>query len=345
MEKQPPPWTLGELAAALGAQLVGPPDFVISRLTSAESDDADGLAFVESAAWLAKAEAHGAGALIVGSGMTSSKPHLIVAKPREAFGLLLHWADRPPTLRPGIDPRAAIDPSAKIGEGASIGPFAVIEANTEIGAGARVFPFSYVGEGCILGERATLMPHVVLYPGVRIGARSTVHAGTILGADGFGYYWDGAKRVKVPQVGGVVLGNDVEIGALTAVDRATAGDTKVGDGVKIDNFVQVGHNVRIGEHTVIAGLTGIAGSARIGARNTVAGRVDFADHVSTCDDVTLGGRTGVAQSIEAPGAYLGTPAQPALEGAKNMKLSGKLTEFRDRIRQLEQEVKRLKGES
>jgi UDP-3-O-[3-hydroxymyristoyl] glucosamine N-acyltransferase len=342
MEKIPPPWTLGDLAALFGGDLHGPASFTVQRPAPSGSDDPTGIGFAKNDKYLATAEASNIGALFLAPGLSSKKPSIVVKNPQACFGALLSFSHRPLPLASGIHPTAVIDETASVDPSAFVGAFSVVERGARILAKARVFAHCYVGEGCVLGEGATLFPHAVLYQDVHIGARSIVHSGAILGADGFGYVWDGKQRVKVHQIGSVEVGEDVEIGALTAVDRATAGATVLEDGVKLDNFVQVAHNVRIGEHTVIAAFGGISGSSRLGARNTLAGKVDIVDHVSTADDVTLGGRTAVATNIKEPGVYLGAPAQPALEASKSLIIATKLPELLARIRKLEKEIEGLK---
>lgn len=333
------------MAALLQGTLHGPADYLIRRPAPANSDDAQGIAFAENAKYLALAEATGVGALLLAPGETSAKPHITVAAPRVAFGVLLHWTDRPMPLDAGIHPTAVIHPSARVDPAARIGPLAVIERNASIASGAQIFANVYVGEDCEVGADCLVYPNVVLYKNVRLGDRCVIHAGAVLGADGFGFYWDGSKQVKIPQVGGVWLGDDVEIGALTAIDRATAGNTIVGDGTKIDNQVQIGHNCRIGSHTVIVGQCGISGSTEIGSRCTLAGQVVTTDHVSICDDVVLGGRSGVAQDITEPGSYFGTPAAPMREATRNMLIAAKLPDLLQRIRAMERELQALKRET
>jgi UDP-3-O-[3-hydroxymyristoyl] glucosamine N-acyltransferase len=181
----------------------------------------------------------------------------------------------------------------------------------------------------------------VLYRDVRVGARSVIHSGAVIGADGFGFVWDGSKRLKVPQVGSVRIGDDVEVGANTCIDRATAGETVIEDGVKLDNIVQIGHNVRVGEHSAIAGMSGISGSTKIGKRVLMGGGVGTRDHVTIGDDVALGGRSNVGGDITEPGEYLGTPAAPAREAVRAMLTIHKLPELVSRIRQLEKRLAEL----
>jgi UDP-3-O-[3-hydroxymyristoyl] glucosamine N-acyltransferase len=234
-----------------------------------------------------------------------------------------------------VSDTANIDPTA------SIGPFVVVEAGAVIGAGARVFPFAYIGEDCVIGAGTTVNPHAVLYQGVKIGQRSIIHAGVVLGADGFGFMWDGKKQNKIPQVGFVEIGDDVEVGANTTIDRATAGSTSVGRGTKLDNLVMIGHNSSVGEDTVIAACCGISGSTHIGNRVTFAGQVATVDHVKVGDDVTLGGRTGVMKDLPQPGVYWGTPARPYVESMKNAVLGQKMPEVFERLRKLEKRLEEL----
>jgi UDP-3-O-[3-hydroxymyristoyl] glucosamine N-acyltransferase len=246
-------------------------------------------------------------------------------------------------LQEGVHPTAVVDPSAKIDPAAFVGAFAVIERGACIEAGARVFPFCYVGENCVVGSEATLNPGVVLYQDVCIGARSIIHGGVVIGGDGFGFVWDGKRRIKVPHVGGVKIGDDVEIGAGTTIDRGTAGDTTIGRGTKLDNLVQIAHNVRIGEDSVIAAQNGISGSCTIGNRVVMGGQGALSDHATLVDDVTFGGRTGSSQDILEPGTYFGTPARPIQEAMRSYLLVPKLPELMSRLRTLEKRIAELES--
>lgn len=338
MEKKPPPWTLGELAQMLNGDLHGPEDMLIVAPINSGGDNAAGIAFAEDDKHLLEGEQSGVGALLIPRGTTSAKPFIAVDAPRLAFGALLHLTARGLPINQGIHPTAVIDSSAKVDPSASIGPFVVIERNAEVGPNTRIYPFCYVGEGCAIGHGCTIYPHVVMYQDVYVGDKTVIHASTILGADGFGFFWDGEKRVKVPQVGTVRVGSSVEIGVLTAVDRATAGETSIGEGTKIDNLVQIAHNVSIGDHTVIAALAGISGSSKIGNRVVMGGSVDLSDHVSVGDDITLGGRTGVTQDLTEPGTYFGLPARPIGEALRSLMLVTKLPELVQRVRKLEKSL-------
>jgi UDP-3-O-[3-hydroxymyristoyl] glucosamine N-acyltransferase len=199
-----------------------------------------------------------------------------------------------------------------------------------------------VGENCVLGAGTTIYPHAVLYQDVKLGERCVVHAGAVIGADGFGYAWDGHKQRKVPQIGGVSIGDDVEIGANTCIDRATCGETVLGDDTKIDNLVQLGHNVAIGSHTVIAAMSGVGGSTKLGDNVTIAGHNAISDHIEIGDGVVLGGRSAAFQDLTEPGQYLGFPPYPVATTMRILALQGKLPELFRRIKQLEDELEAIK---
>jgi UDP-3-O-[3-hydroxymyristoyl] glucosamine N-acyltransferase len=186
-----------------------------------------------------------------------------------------------------------------------------------------------------------LFPNVVLYQDITVGAGCILHSGVVLGADGFAFVWTGQKQQKIPQVGKVAIADNVEIGANTCVDRAMCGVTSIGQGTKLDNLIQIGHNTTVGENTVIAAAAGVSGSCKIGSRNTIAGQVAFSDHSSTCDDVILGGRTGVTGDIKKPGAYLGLPVRPYQEAVKALALATRLPDMLSRIRALEAKIREL----
>lgn len=336
-------WSLAELATALGGTLDGPGDHRVLRPAPAEENDPDGLAFGEGV-YVEKALASGVGAAIVPpDAPASEKPLIRHPHPRMAFGRFLGMASRPLPLAEGISPEAWVSPLAQIDPSARVGAFAVVEAGATVGPSARVYPFAYVGESCAVGEGAILYPHAVLVQDVAVGPRSIVHSGAVLGADGFGFAWDGKRRIKIPQVGRVELGSDVEIGANTTVDRATAGATRVHEGVKLDNLVQIGHNTSIGAHTVVASGAGIAGSTTIGDRCTLAGQVGMADHITIAADVMLGGKSGVTKSISAPGRYLGFPAQPAIDELRTQAALRRLPLLLDRIKELERRIAELES--
>ncbi len=338
--ENPAGWSLAELAALLGGALDGPPNHRVLRPVPADEDDPQGLAFAEGA-YVGRAMASGVGAVILPPDVPSSKPAIRHTRPRQAFGHFLALNDRPLPLEPGISEKAAVSLLAQVDPTARIGAFAVVEAGATVGPNARVYPFAFVGEACAVEEGAVLYPHAVLVKNVTVGARTVVHPGAVLGADGFGFVWDGARQFKIPQVGRVEIGPDAEIGANTAIDRASAGATRVGEGVKLDNLVQVGHNVRIGAHTVIASGSGLGGSSTIGARCTLAGQAGVVDHARLGDGVVVGGKAGVTKDIPSPGQYAGFPAQPVIGEMRLQATLRRLPALMKRVQELEKRIEEL----
>jgi UDP-3-O-[3-hydroxymyristoyl] glucosamine N-acyltransferase len=273
------------------------------------------------------------GALILPPDLVVDRPGLTAENPKAAFARFLALCRRPLPLGRGVHPTAVVDPGASVDDDVSIGPYVVVARGARIAAGARVFPFCYVGEDCVVGPDTVLYPHVVLYQDVHVGARCVVHAHAVLGADGFGFIWDGSRQVKIEQVGGVRIGDDVEIGAGSAVDRATSGTTRVDPGAKVDNLVQIGHNAEIGAHTLICGQAGVAGSAVLGQRVVMAGQSAVVDHVTVADDVTLAARAGATRDIAKAGIYHGFPARA--DGPRISAALAELPRLRDRIHELE----------
>jgi UDP-3-O-[3-hydroxymyristoyl] glucosamine N-acyltransferase len=231
--------------------------------------------------------------------------------------------------------------SARVDPSASVGPLAVVDERAVIGPGVRLHAHVYVGPDVQIGEDSTLYPHVTLRESVRVGRRVVIHAGAVLGADGFGFAFDGAEHRKVPQVGGVLIEDDVEIGANTTIDRATFGDTIVRRGTKIDNLVQIGHNVEIGEHSLLVAQVGVSGSSRLGRGVVLAGQVGVADHVTLGDGVVAGAQAGIPSSIEAGTRVLGTPARPAAQAKRIIVVEARLPELLQRVRALEQRLEKL----
>lgn len=338
-------WTLDELARLLGAELRGDPSVKILRPVPAGSNDPNGVTFAESEAYYDKVANSQVGAVIIGKDAPEmGVPSLVVDSPRMAFFTVLTMSDRAAALAEGIHPTALVSSGSRVDGTARVGAFCVIEPGSEIGAGTQLFPNCYIGPRCKVGDNTRLMPGVVLVQDVEIGAHCVVHAGTVLGTDGFGYVWDGTRHVKIPQVGGVQIGDNVELGSNVTIDRATSGTTQVGSGVKIDNLVQIGHNSNVGDDTVLAALVGVSGSVEIGKRVIAGGQAGFADHLSVTDDVVLAGRTGLFRDITEPGEYFGVPPTPIKQAMRILSLQQKLPEMLARIRELEREVERLKGE-
>ncbi len=235
----------------------------------------------------------------------------------------------------GIHPTAVVGDGARVDASAHVGPYVVIGARAILGPASVVHAHAVVGEDCEIGAGAVLHPHVVLYRRVRVGAGSVVHAGAVLGADGFGYATREGEHAKIPQVGDVELGRDVEVGALSAVDRALLGTTSVGDGTKIDNLVQVGHNVRIGRASILCGQAGVAGSARLGSGVVLAGQAGVAGHLTVGDGVRVAAKSAVFESVAEGETVAGIPAVRIGAWRRQQALVRRLAELWSRLRRLE----------
>jgi UDP-3-O-[3-hydroxymyristoyl] glucosamine N-acyltransferase len=248
-----------------------------------------------------------------------------------------------PPLQPGVHAAAVLGAAVDVPESCQIGPGAVLGDGVSLGERVSIGANAVIGAGVAIGADSRIAPGAFIYGGVRLGSRCLIHSGAVIGADGFGFARDAdGSQVKVPQIGGVVVGDDVEIGACCTIDRGAIGDTVIEDGVKLDNQIQVGHNSRIGAHTVIAGQSGISGSTNIGARCTIGGAVSIAGHIRIADDVVIGGGANVPGSISVPGVYAGggTPADTLQRWRRNMVRFGQLDEMARRLRAVE---KRIKG--
>jgi UDP-3-O-[3-hydroxymyristoyl] glucosamine N-acyltransferase len=334
-------WRLGELAAQLGVPFVGDPGIRVSRVADLAVAEADCLSFLGDPLyrkWLAKTRA---GVVILSEGDAVACPSATLNSPNPylCFARAARLIYPLPPLQGGIHPSAVVDPSAQVDPSAWIGPLSVVESGVWIGA--RVF----VGPGCILGEGvridadSRLVSRVTLCRGTQVGKRALLHPGAVIGRSGFGFAKDGERWVRIPQVGRAVLGDDVEIGANTTVDRGAIEDTVIGDGVKLDNQIQIGHNVRIGDHTAMAANTGISGSTRIGRNCTLSGAVGMAGHLEIGDDVHFTGMAMVTRSFLEPGSYSsGIPAMPSGEWRRNVARFRHLDELAHRLKQLEGRV-------
>jgi len=338
------PYTLGQLAEALGAVLEGDAERVIRGVAPLETAGPDQISFVTHPKYLPLAASSRAGALLVAHDVKELRgPLLRAASPQAALIALLKLFHPSPPLTPGIHPSALVASDSRVHASASVGAFAVVRPRAVIGARARIFPLVYVGEGVEIGEESTVYPNAVIREGVRIGRRVIIHPGAVLGADGFGYAFDGSAHQKIPQVGGVIVEDDVEIGANVTIDRATLGDTVVRRGTKIDNLVQVGHNVEIGQHAIVVAQSGISGSCRVGNGAVLGGQVGIADHVTIGDGVMLGAQSGVAGDIRAAGQYLGAPARPVAEARRIYAAMPRLPDLLKKVRALERRVRELEA--
>lgn len=318
-------WSLAELARRVGGEVIGDSQRVVDRIWPLDDAGPGDLSFVADHRHLETARQSGAGALVVARSAPELQGNQIrVEDPARAIAVLLDLFHPPSRVTPGVHPTAVVDGGAEVAPSASIGPFCVIERGAVIGEGAELGVGVVVGEGCTVGERARLYPYVVLYPRVRIGQEAIVHSGTVLGADGFRYVSSAEGHRKMPQVGGLEVGEQVEIGALTAIDRGALTDTRIGEGTKIDNLVQVGHNVQVGRHVLLCGQSGVAGSAKLGDFVVLAGQVGVTDHVEIGPGVQVAAKSAVLSDVPAGGPVAGIPAIALGEWKRRRVLEGKL---------------------
>ena len=330
--------TAGEVAQHVGAQLEGDPDIHVSGVASPESARRGDLIYVSSPRHLARAAASAAGCAVVAPEIAlPGKTLLRTANPKLAFAKAAAWLIAAPPIAKGIHPTAVIAPSARLGRDAAVGPYAVVEDGVGIGAGSEIGAFCFLGRAARLGENCRLYPRVTLYAGVHLGDRVVVHAGAVIGSDGFGYVFGDGRQWKFPQIGTVEIGDDVEIGANTTIDRGALDETRMGADVKIDNLVQVGHNVIVGEHTVIAAQTGISGSCVIGENVLLGGQVGVADHCRIEDGAVAGAQAGIpsGKTIRRGQTVWGTPARPLEKFKEQYGWFARLPELAERVRKLE----------
>lgn len=329
-----------ELVARLGGELAGDGSVVVHRIASLEDAGAGELAFAASRKYLSRVADSRAAALIVPPQARDldSRPRIISADPYLYFARAAQLFNPLPLAEPGVHRYAtvlsSVPGSVQIDAGASIAE------DVELGEGVIIGAGSHVGRGCRIGAGTRLAPHVVVYPGCTIGARCILHAGVVIGSDGFGFARTGTGEwEKIPQVGAVRIGDDVEIGANTTVDRGALGDTVIEDGCKLDNQIQIAHNVHVGAHTVIAGCAGIAGSARIGRRCMIGGQAGIIGHLHIADDVVISARTLVSKSITQAGTYTASlPQQTHADWAKNFAHLRQLDAMAKRVRALERQL-------
>jgi UDP-3-O-[3-hydroxymyristoyl] glucosamine N-acyltransferase len=305
--------TAGELAEYLQANLEGDPAARISSIANPESAGADDLIYVEHEKFRERAQVSNARCVIAPTALDfTGKTVLRIAAPKLAFAKASAWL-LPPTPAPaGIHRSAVISEAAKIAENVAIGPFVVVDDGATIASGVEIGAHCYIGANSIIGRNCRLHPHVTLYSGARLGARVILHSGVVIGGDGFGYVFGEGKQWKFPQVGQIEIGDDVEIGCGTTIDRGSLGATRIGNGVKIDNLVQIGHNVQIGDQSVIAAQAGISGSCAIGRNVALGGQAGLGERCNLEDGAVVGGQAGIlpGKTVSAGKIFWGTPARP-----------------------------------
>ena len=300
-------YSLSELARALGGEIEGLADIRIDRVATLEEADAHAITFLAQDRFIEALRSTRAGAVILGDAHRNKTelPRIVCANPYAYFAKVSALLHPPAAIVAGVHPSAVVDASAVLGANVSVGPHAVIEAGARIADGAVIGANCTIGANASIGAGARLWPGVVIYHGCCIGARSVLHAGVVVGADVFGNAWDEDHWLKVPQLGRAIIGDDVEVGANTTIDRGALDDTVIEDGVRLDNLIMIAHNVHIGAHTAIAACTGIAGSSRIGRYCRIGGAVGIAGHLTIADHVEIAGKTLITKSIVKPGSYSG----------------------------------------
>lgn len=294
------------------------------------------MIFVENSKYAADAQKSGASAAIVPPDVEIDFPAIKSERPSVTFAQAVSILHPQKKTSGGRDSRAFVDPSAKVGEGTDIGPFSTVGANSRIGKNVLIHSNAAIGENVTVGDDCVIYPNVTIYDGSILGARTVIHAGCAIGADGFKFMPDkSGRQIKFQHIGIVRIGDDVEIGANSCVDRAVLDETIIGNGVKLDNLVQVGHNCEIGDNTVVAGCTGIAGSVKIGKNVIIGGQVGFKDHVTIADGVVIAAKSGVIGDLGTRGIYCGMPAVPLGEWRKQSAAISRGPETLKRVARLE----------
>ena len=335
--------SLGDIVEALGGELAGEPRFFVTRLAPIGSAAASELSFVAQARYASQIGSTLAGALIVPPGLREAASArgacIVVEDPYLYFARLTQWwrEEHEPKSPAGVDPTAHIDPSAMIGDEVSIGPFCVVGPGARVGKGSQIGAHCVLGQGSVVGEGSRLYARVSLGDRCTLGRRCILHPGVVIGADGFGFAPHEGAWIKIEQLGAVRVGDDVEIGANTCIDRGALDDTVIGNGVKLDNLIQIGHNVHVGDHTAMAGCVGVAGTAVIGAHCSFGGGAIVLGHLTVADHVVVSAATVVTRSIHQPGLYTGMfPIDDNASWEKNAASLKQLARLRDRVRALEQ---------
>ncbi|HEX4943994.1 MAG TPA: UDP-3-O-(3-hydroxymyristoyl)glucosamine N-acyltransferase [Usitatibacteraceae bacterium] len=315
-----PAFTLQEIVRRLGGEVAGDASVTVNGVAAIDEAGPGEITFLANPRYRSRLAATRAGAVILGprDRDATAIARIVADNPYAYYARTVALFNPPRVVVPGTHPTACVDPGARVAASAEIGPFAVIAAGARVGERACIGAGSVVGEGASIGDDTILYPRVTVYHACVVGARCILHSGAVIGADGFGMAPDAGRWVKIPQVGRAVLGDDVEVGANTTIDRGALGDTVVEDGVKIDNQVQVAHNCRIGAHTVIAGCVGISGSVVIGRHCLIGGGAGIVGHITLCDGVTVSGMTFITKSITRPGVYSsGMPMMPHADWLRN----------------------------
>jgi UDP-3-O-[3-hydroxymyristoyl] glucosamine N-acyltransferase len=341
-------YRLADIAARFGGRVLGDPDAPVQQVATLEHAGPQHISFLTNSKYRAQLAATRAGAVILGEADADATalPRIVCANPYAYFARVSALLNPPPREVPDIHPSAVIGAGARIDPTAHIGAHVTIGAAAVIGAGSVIMAGCRIGERTVLGAQTRLYPNVVIYHDCVAGDNLIAHSGAVIGADGFGMAMEEGRWLKIPQIGRVLIGDDVEIGANTTIDRGALDDTVIEDDVKLDNQIQVAHNVRIGAHTAIAGCVGIAGSATIGKYCRIGGSAGILGHLQIADHVEIASFTLVGKSIRQPGSYAGVfPFSSSEEWRRNAVHLRHLDELAHKIKALQHEIEALKGNS
>lgn len=333
-------FTAAQIAKEVNGTIEGDGSVALTGFAPATAAKAGDLTFAENELFFHKGEQSAASAILIDGPFKSERKVIIrVANARIAYARVLPLFFPEPTFAPGVHASAVVAASAQIDPSAHIGPNCVIGEKVKIAARVVLRGGNHIGDGCSIGEDTRLFPNVTLYNLTQVGLRVRIHAGSVIGSDGFGYVFDGGIHRKVPQVGQVIIHDDVEIGANVTIDRGALGPTVIGKGSKIDNLVQIAHNVTIGEHCLLIAQVGIAGSTRLGNYVTLAGQVGIAGHLTIGHQAIIAAQSGVMHHVPDKGKYLGAPAQPDRQAKRQMIALQQLPELIRRVKELEDLMK------
>lgn len=335
--------TLTEIAKEIQGRVVGDGALLIKGISGIKEAKAGDLTFLANPRYLHLAASTEASAIIVGKDvLVEGKTVVQTEDPSSAFSKVVFMIkeDFAPKIK-GIHPTAVVDPSAVIGEGAGLGPYVVVEKNARIGRNTVICAGSFVGQRTFIGDDVLVYPNVTIRENVTIGSRVIIHSSTVVGADGFGYASVNGAHIKIPQMGTVVIEDDVELGAGVTVDRARFDKTFIGQGTKIDNLVQIGHNVHIGRHCIVIALAGIAGSCHIGDHVIVAGQAGMGGHLNIGDGAVIAAQSGVIKDVPPGAKMFGTPARDYKTAVREMGMMSRLPQYVERLAALEEKIRQL----
>ena len=341
-------FTAQQIAAFLRGTVEGDPEVKVSNFSKIEEGKPGTLTFLANPKYEHHIYHTEASIVLVNQDFTPTEPiHTTLIRVENAYtalAQLLNMVEQAKSKKSGVDSTAFIAPTASVGEDCYIGNMAYIGERVKLGNNCQVYPFAYIGDNVEIGDNTILYPHVTVYHDCRIGQHCILHAGSVIGADGFGFAPEGEQYKKIPQLGNVVIEDNVEIGANTTIDRAVMDSTIIRQGVKLDNLIQIAHNVEVGENTIMAAQVGIAGSVKVGKHCMFGGQVGLAGHIQIADDVTLGAQAGVISSVKEATTLLGAPAIQARNFMRSSAIFNRLPELYRTIGQLQREVETLKKE-